>query len=494
MLDDVIREYGGVEVDAMTVYTDIFRLGENLIQKENEPKGQYKGNPVAYWKNNNEQKGHYRIMFEDTFQEVLEELQAADFAIMNGLTYYGRKNIQAAASKIYALIFDLDGVNDDRLINLLFNIQSTTPIYPPPTYVIMSGHNVHLYYVFDKPLSLYPNTKTQLKKLKFALTKKLWNRYTTELWQRPQMQGINQGFRVIGGKTKIDGVKVRAFKMYEKISIEQLNLRVSDEFKIDLSKIYTESKYTLETAKKRFPEWYERRVIQKQPKGTWQCKADLYNWWIRRIKDGENGAAVGHRYFCIMCLAIYGVKCGMTAEKVKKDAISLVPYLNNIDKSGQQPFTEHDVISALECFDERYITFPRDDISKLSGIAIQANKRNYRPQKVHLMGARAIQNINNQVNGTEWRNRDGRPTKKEIVMQWRVEHPNGTPKECINSTGVSINTVYKWFKCNMEEYEEIKQNKPLPVEIEKDLEPVLGMYKNAENMQEIIDNMQKSKK
>ena len=34
MLDDVLKEWGGLEVSAMEVYTDIFRLGENQIQKE----------------------------------------------------------------------------------------------------------------------------------------------------------------------------------------------------------------------------------------------------------------------------------------------------------------------------------------------------------------------------------------------------------------------------------------------------------------------------
>lgn len=45
-----------------------------------------------------------------------------------------------------------------------------------------------------------------------------------------------------------------------------------------------------------------------------------------------------------------------------------------------------------------------------------------------------------------WRNQDGPPTKKKIVLDWREHHPDGTPKECIADTGLSKNTVYKWWK------------------------------------------------
>ena len=69
-----------------------------------------------------------------------------------------------------------------------------------------------------------------------------------------------------------------------------------------------------------------------------------------------------------MCLAIYGVKTGINKEQVEKDAIELIPFLNGM--SDTDPFTEEDIKSALECFDERYITFPIDDISKISGILI----------------------------------------------------------------------------------------------------------------------------
>lgn len=439
MLEDILKKYNGVEVSAMEVYSDMFHLGENIIQKNGEEKGEFKSNPLGYWKNDKDSKGQYRIMFDDTFEETLEELQQADFAIMNGISYFGRKNLQEHASKMFAMIFDLDGVTEETLGNFLHScFTKEFNIYPLPNYIILSGHGVHLYYVFEYPISLYPNIKLQLKELKYALTQKMWNRYTTKNWQKVQYQGINQGFRVIGGKTKIEGVKVRAFRLNSHpYCLEQLNQYVPADKRIDETKLWKESKLTLAQAKKKYPQWYEKRVLRREPRGTWTCKEDLYQWWLRKIQEG---ASVGHRYFCVMCLAIYGVKSGVSKEQVKKDALELLPILNGM--SDTEPFTRNDINSALECFDERYITFPIDDISKISGIDIEKNKRNGRNQILHLRGARAIQEINDPEG--EWRNTEGRPSKEEEIKEYLSIHKNKSVSEVARALNVSRTTVYKY--------------------------------------------------
>ena len=415
----------------------MFHLGEGAIQKNGEEGGEFKTNPLGYWKNNKERKGHYRILFDDTFEETLKELQEADFAIMNGLTYFGRKNLMQNASKMYALIFDLDGVTDITLDNF-FSGAFRAEAYPIPNYVVMSGHGVHLYYLLEYAVPLYPNIKMQLKELKYALTTKMWNMYTSTN-EKKQYQGINQGFRVIGGKTKIQGVRTRAFEVNtHPFSLEMLCRFVPLEKRIDETKLWKESKLTLAQAKKKYPEWYEKRVLNHQPKGTWTCKRALYDWWIRRVQEG---AEVGHRYFCIMCLAIYGVKSGISFEEVKKDALALVPILNNINPN--EPFTEDDCKSALECFDERYMTFPIEDIEKITGIPIPRNKRNGRKQAVHLQIMNSTRDI--LYPEGEWRNNEGRPDKAKIVEEWRKAHPDGTKAECNRDTKIDPKTIRKWW-------------------------------------------------
>jgi hypothetical protein len=51
-----------------------------------------------------------------------------------------------------------------------------------------------------------------------------------------------------------------------------------------------------------------------------------------------------------------------------------------------------------------------------------------------------------------WRNKYGRPvgsgTAAAKVAAYRAEFPTGKPKECMAVTGLSKNTVYKWWRSN----------------------------------------------
>ena len=154
MLSDVIKKYGGEKMDPLDVYKDIFRIGEGFIQKEYEDSGSFKANPIAYYKNGNEDHGHFRIMFEDKFEEIYQnELVNADFCVMNGLTYFGAKYTSDRASKMCAMIFDIDGVTDNGLNNFFYAaFNKDFDYYPLPNYVALSGHGIHLYSIFDEPV------------------------------------------------------------------------------------------------------------------------------------------------------------------------------------------------------------------------------------------------------------------------------------------------------------------------------------------------------
>lgn len=439
MFDEVLARWGAAEVDAMTVYRELFRIGEGYIQRSGDSYDG-KANPLVYMKSAHREKGAYRILLEDTFEETLQEAQEADFAILNGISYFGRKNLSAAASKMYAMIFDLDGVTDETLNNFLSGAINAG-VYPLPNYIALSGHGVHLYFVMEDPVPLYPYIKTQLKELKYQLTLKMWNPYTS-VDDKPQLQGINQGFRPIGGKTKLPGIRVRAYSLNRHpFALGQLCSYVEESVRIDESKLYREGRLTLREAEKKYPLWYQRRIIEGDTsKGHWTCKRDLYDWWLRQIK---RGAAFHHRYFDIMCLAIYAIKSGISEEELTKDAYDLIEFMNDI--APEEPFTEADVRSALECYDERYFTFPRDDMAKLSGIGIKPNKRNGQRQTDHLEEARAIRDIRCRRRGEEWDAHNGRHSKRDQVREWRAEHPYSRKVDAIRDLKIDRKTVDKWW-------------------------------------------------
>lgn len=466
MLEDILVDWGAHEVTPMEAYADMFKLGEGYVQRSDEEPGEFKANPLVYYKNDDAESGHYRILFEDTFEETLKEAQEADFSLLNGITYFGRRNVQEHASKAFALIFDLDGVTDETL-NSFLSGSIRADAYPVPNYIALSGHGIHLYYLFEEPVPLYPYIKIQLKDLKYALTTKIWNGYTSTE-KKVQHQGINQGFRALGAKTKADAPErvVRVFRLNtHPFSLSQLCEYVPEEHRIDESKLWRETKYTLAQAKKKFPEWYEKVVVNgdRTPK-YWDIAGKvngdnpyaLYDWWKRQI---QVGASYGHRYFAIMALAIYGVKNDKDYEEVREDAFSLIPFLN--DLNSNEPFTEEDCEVALECYDARYKTFPIKDIEKITGIPIKRNKRNGRNQKNHIRRITLLRD-DDYPNGS-WRNSDGRPkgsgTAQAKVVAYRTDHPEASVTEVARALGISRPTVYKWWDAKPTPTEPVKEEK-----------------------------------
>ena len=433
-LEDYMNYYRYKETSAAELFEQMFNVGEGYIQKSGEEKGKYKANPLLYYKNQENKKGNYRILFEDTYKETIKEGQEADFCITNGITYFGRKNTMEHASKMFAMIFDIDGITEKGL-NTFFH-QCEIDYNPLPNYIALSGHGIHLYYLFEEPIPLYPNIKIQLKELKYALTKRLWNVYITEL--EIQKQGIYQGFRIVGGKTKLDNIRVKLYKVNpKKWNIESLNRYVPEESQVDTTALFRESKKTIEEAKQEWPDWYQRIVLNKEPKGSWTCKEDLYKWFIKKI-IGES--SVGHRYFAIMCLSVYAIKCNIPFERLEKDAYMLREMM---DITEENPFTEADIKSALEAYDYKFKNFSIDTIEQLTAIRIEKNRRNGRKQETHLILARAQKEALKKIGEMK---KEGRPkgtTKAFIVQEWRKNNPEGKKIDCERETKLSRHTVLK---------------------------------------------------
>lgn len=367
-------------------------------------------------------------------------------AITSPISYVGFSRKSSNARYLYALAIEIDDliIHDghcsglDALIN-----QWEKGLIPQPTYCVASGSGLHLYYRLEKPIPLYKNVVKSLATYKKHLTRLLWNRYITNSHdeEKIQYESLFQGFRVVGTRTKRgNGEVATAYLTGEAVSIDYLN-RFARYAEDQIVAIY-KSDLPLAKAKALYPEWYDRRVVKKQPKGHWVCNRAVYDWWLRRI---SLEAMVGHRYYCLMCLAIYAIKCDIDYEELKRDCFSLMAQYDTISPADNR-FTEEDVLSALQAFQDReMVTYPINSISNRSGLHIEKNKRNGRKQCVHLAGARAIQEVNDRYNGTNWREGNGRKSKQQEVQEWRSAHPNGRRSDCQRDLGLSKPTVLKWW-------------------------------------------------
>ena len=137
------------------------------------------------------------------------------------------------------------------------------------------------------------------------------------------------------------------------------------------------------------------------------------------------------------------MKCGISLDELERDAFGLIDIMNNKDENKSDPFTEDDVLAALEGYDSAWFTYPIDKMSYRANIPIEKNKRNGRKQEQHIKIMNAIRDIEHP-NGS-WINKNGAPTKQSIVQKWRLEHPEGKKVDCIRDTGLDKKTVYKWW-------------------------------------------------
>lgn len=442
-------------VDYKTFYRDIFPSG-SFEKKGIYEQGKYNAIIVEITgrKKSDGRAVVHRHTVTDDLKKIDEVVARDNFSIMAPISYAGKARTAKNARELYALAIDLDGVFTEKNFNFLMTQLSRGHEMlafvwglPKPTYLVSSGTGIHLYYVFEKPIAMYPSILDDLERLKRRLTWQAWTQGSSSLHDTVQYEPICQGFRMVGTVTK-KGNRTVAYRYGngDKVTIDYLNQFIPKKYRInDLS---YQSKLSLDKAKKLYPDWYENRIINKRPKRTWKCKRALYEWWINKVYDkGEQG----HRYWCIMALASYAKKCGIGYEELLADSMALREFLDG-KGDGTDPFTKDDVLKALEAYRDEYITYPIRIIEKRTGIPIERNRRNYRSQEQHLMGARALQEIADKLNGTNWREGNGRPkgsgTKKDIVIEWRKNNPNGRKIDCQRDTGLSRPTVLKWWQCH----------------------------------------------
>ncbi len=438
------------ELQPMDFYREIFPDGE-LDDLDAKTPGKYTA--IAIEIGGQEGKGKKQCLRRYTVTDdldVIDALQYSDnFCILAPISYAGKSRSSKNARFMYAFVVELDNLivnkkGEQEGLKILINQWSDSVHWiPKPTYLVASGTGLHLYYLLETAVPLFGNIVKELAKYKRELTEKIWNRHVTTCCTKDmiQQESVFQAFRMVGTITKA-GDRVQAFRTGDPVTLEYLNRFVKPENQVTL--IY-KSNLTLAKAKEKYPEWYEKRVECGEPKGHWICKRALYDWWKRTITEE---AVVGHRYYCLMMLAIYAIKCDINREELEADCMELMEIFESRTDREDNHFTEKDVLDALQSFEDKgLITYPVNSIANRSGIEITKNKRNYRKQATHLKIARATLEIMNDERGKAMQGRPrGSGTAEHIVREWQESHPDGRKVDCIKETGLAKMTVYKWWK------------------------------------------------
>ena len=466
-------------------YRTIFPEGE-LDDRDAMTKGKYTGiiievtdekrKLVRRYKDGSSREVEEPVVMRHTVTNDLEEidevLQRGNFCLMPPLSYAGKKRSAENARFLYAIAVDLDDLRVGKhgepngLIDLWVGHIQRVKRIPQPTMIVSSGTGLHLYYVFESAIPLFPNIARQLQKYKHELTRLCWNEGIVDIENDNEIQyeGIYQGFRMPGTITKagkLDGTdeRARCFLTGDKVTVDYMNGFVDAEYQI--TEYAYKSNLTRAEAKEKYPEWYEERIVKgnKNVLHPWALNRNVYDWWLRQI---HSGAKVRHRYWCLWILAIYAKKCSfydpkknpnpVTQEELEHDAWGLMGFLDHMTETEDNHFTEVDVIEALEAFEDRFISYPKASIRYKANIPFEpAIRRNGRKQRLHLKLARANRDILCEARGkSDWREGAGRPkgsgTAREKVQDWQLRHPDGKKIECHRDTGMSRVTIDKWWK------------------------------------------------
>lgn len=459
-LSDVCYSCGCVQVSADDMYRDIFPPDTiQSIRLTGKDEDGHKGNPLVLIRKNDSKgkpKHVKRILFDDyEYLHKWKEIEGVQHVWLSGLTYIGKQRRLDRAVSMNAMIFDIDYMTVKGLETLFYQAQHD--IIPLPNYIVLSGSGIHAYYVFNEPIPLYHGSygrrvKSQLNRLKHEMTTALWNPHIVgrkNYEENIQYQSINQAFRLVGSYTKAlnqhhDRYTVVAFQTTAK------PYEITDLYRyVTFAEIPEEERYRgcsirgLDYWKEKNPEWYERRIVQGDKSiKYWHVNRCLYDWWIKQVREK---ARYGHRYNCLFCTVVFAIKCDIDYDELERDLISFLPrfeYLNPDD-----PITEDEVREALASYDERLNTYPSRSIEYLSGIEMEHKqiKRNGRTRYAHIKQVNAVRKFKREQLGENTYENNGRPDKRKQVKMWRLENPDGTMYRCAKETGMSKNTVKKWW-------------------------------------------------
>ncbi len=458
------RDKNAILQDACTLvtpkefYDDIFP--DSDLERVGHPEDRHANMIIAYRDTTPDGKALIRNEVVFSGKEGLHHANKNAFALCGLCTYSGRRKTAVNARLCYGFVFDLDGVGAEECKTFLLGVQVKK--LPCPQYIVNSGHGLHLYYIFEHPVPLYPAVRERLQRLKRALTRVVWTNETSYLKSRPDRDvrdyvGIYQCFRMPGSCSKIGKGKARTkylvtayrYNTYRgaRCSLSYLSEWVDEADRVPLdpdysSWDYSEDHVSLAEAKKQWPDWYQKRIVEQLPADQWTCNHGLYDWWLNRIQQSD-GARDGTRYNCVSVLFIYAIKCAVPFSEALADALELVPFFDELTVKPDNAFTPEDVYAASKFYKRSYARYSIRAIELKTHIQLPRNKRNGRSQEKHLAGARAIQAIDDPEGN--WRNKEGAPKKRYIVQQWRADHPGGRKADCIRETGLSKPTVYKWW-------------------------------------------------
>lgn len=381
----------------------------------------------------------YTSMNED---DLLEYMKDRDDVYVSPCTFIHGCYKNDTCKDVHALVIDIDNVDASVIDNVLKNGTLGHRI-PMPTIITNSGNGLHFYYVLDKKVPYYKKQRKQLN----DIYRRLFGIVKSNIYAKADWHSLIQPFRLPGSMTKL-GLLAVAYQFNDKWRIEDLAKRVGfPDCEWDLSEreVLTQQEYRehLKKLKERgeLPKKKPRKVNMNRREGL----QGFYDYALKRTyaKTGQ-----GNRYRSMVALTIIGYKARIPKEELERDFVELAKHFNSIGTV----FRDKEIKKALRTYNVKADKVRSEVLEEMFGWGFERKRAIYRemskkPQRTQAEHLKMARFIRDEINGHKdtWRNKEGRPSKQQIVADWQREHPTGKKIDCERETGLSRHTVLKWW-------------------------------------------------
>lgn len=397
------------------------------------------------------------VTAEETYQEMdideLMEYQATRSDVyVAPATYINGCYKADTCQNVLALVVDIDRIDWGTLEAIIKN-GNLGGMTPMPSYIVNSGSGVHFYYAFSRPVPFYHKNRQPLNEMYrklCAITRK-------NIQAKTDFHSLTQPFRMPGSQTKL-GQTAAAWKTGEKWSVTLLARRLDvDASAMDLEERPLLPQKEYNEAKARWAaEAGKTKKTKKKWKSSLEGKVGFYRSCLQRCYEET---PEGSRYMSMVALTMVAYKVRIPKETLESDLNELLVHYNQIGKV----MGSKEVKKALRAYNSKADMTPSVALEDRFGWKFRRDAQERREKKNRdgnlpvltraeiLEDARAIRDIRMKRLGRKWDDNNGRKpgsgTKQQQIQEWKAAHPDGTPKECMVATGISKNTVYKWWNC-----------------------------------------------
>lgn len=419
------------QVSQREFYRTIYPEGA-LSKTGVQESGWYTALIELYDKSKREYNANKFIYLHDDLN-ALPNLMAAAQSRTNGIAYAGKSDEDCLARELYALIFRVNlpqslGYHSfgDFCCRHMRKSRSTVAPRIAPTFVTLSGdeNQVLFYYVLEEPIPMYDKFINKLKAMHTYLSRAIHVALMEQCYDSitiPRQYGIYARYPVVG--TMSCGSEVIAYKTGEKYTLDDINSLLPKAKRLT----YHKATETLEHAKILWPDWAERRLVQKRKptgKRCWTTKPELFDWYVNLVKENSTTVKPG----ILEALMAYAVKSNAYHKQIRNTA-------QEFEKILAERFSKDEIDAHVAAAWELYESIPGKlknwtigHIEKITGLEIPRNKRNGRTQKQHL----------DMVHKSQ--------SKETLVKEWRTMHPDRTKSECAKDLGISWDTANRWWE------------------------------------------------